>query len=89
MADIFDAINKIAPGLPDHLHDLTTTEIGNILVRFHNRSRDATESEPGNTPEQIFLALMVTAEMWRRAQLDGMSVLEWCRRERIRGFVGE
>lgn len=89
LANIFDAINKIAPGLPEQLHGLTSDEMGNILVRFYNRSRNATENEPGNTPMQIFLSLMVTAEMWRRAQLDGITVLEWCRRERIRGFVGE
>ena len=87
LADIFEAINKIAPGLTENLAGLTTDEIGNVLFRFSSTARNATETEPGNIPAQIFLALTVTAEMWRRAQLDGISVMEWCRRERVRGLI--
>lgn len=85
--DIFTAVNVIAPGLPQNLESLSTDEIGNVLARFSLRAENATEDQAGNTPEQTFLALAVTAEIRRRARLDGIPVLEWCRRERIRGFV--
>ena len=89
LQDIADAVNRIAPGLTDEVAKLTTTEIGNVLVNFYRRSEQATGEEPGNTPEQTFLAMVVVGEMKRRANLDGIGVMEWCRRERIRGFVND
>ena len=89
LQDIFDAVNQIAPGLSDEVANLTTAEIGNVLVNFYQRADRATDDEPGNSPEQTFLAMVVVGEMKRRANQDGIAVLEWCRRERIRGFINE
>ena len=89
LQDIFDAVNQIAPGLSDKVAKFTTTEISNVLVRFYRRSELATGDQSGNTPEQTFLAMVVVGEMKRRANLDGIGVLEWCRRERIRGFIDD
>ena len=89
LQDIHDAVNQIAPGLTDSVARLTTQEIGNVLMRFYQRSLDSTDDTPGNTPEQTFLAMVVVGEMKRRANQDGIAVLEWCRRERIRGFINE
>lgn len=86
---IFESVNLIAPGLPEELQKLTTTEIGNVLAKFSARSRAAKQGGTGNTPEQSFLALAVSTEIRRRARLDRITVMEWCRRERIRGFVND
>ena len=86
---IFEAVNLIAPGLPEELEKLTTTEIGNVLARFSMRARGADAGRAGNTPEQSFLALAVSTEIRRRARSDQVTVMEWCRRERIRGFVND
>ena len=86
---IFESINLIAPGLPEELEKLTTTEIGNVLARFSMRASEIDLGLPGNTSEQSFLALAVSTEIRRRARLDQVTVMEWCRRERIRGFVND
>ena len=46
LQDIFDAANQIAPGLADEVAKLTTTEIGNVLVRFYQENR-AGHRRPG------------------------------------------
>ena len=86
---VFESVNQIAPGLADEVAKLTTDEINNVLVRFHQRTERATCDQPGNSPEQMFLVMVVVGEMKRRANQDGIGVLEWCRRQRISGFIGE
>ena len=89
LQNIFESVNQIAPGMGDEMANLTTDEIGNVLVRFYRRAERATADQPGNTPEQTFLAMVVVGEMKRRANQDGIPVMEWCRRERIRGFIND
>ena len=89
LEDIADAVNRIAPGLTDEVAKLTTDEIGNVLVNFCQRSELSVGDQPGNSPEQTFLAMVVIGEMKRRANLDGIGIMEWCRRERIRGFIND
>ncbi len=89
LQNIFESVNQIIPGMEDEMAKLTTNEIGNVLGRFYRRPEHATDDQPGNTPEQTFLAMVVVGEIKRRANQDGIGVMEWCRRERIRGFVND
>ena len=89
LQNIFESVNQIAPGMGDAVAGLSTDEIGNVLVNFYRRAERATNDRPGNTPEQTFLAMVVVGEMKRRANQDGIPVLEWCRRERIQGFIND
>ena len=89
LESIFHSVNQIAPGMDDAVATLTVEEMGNVLLRFHQRSLESTAEESGNSPEHIFLALAVTAEMWRRARQDGIGVMEWCRRARMKGLMDE
>ena len=85
--EICDAVNRIEPDLLVAAGRLTTEEIGEVLAGFSTRSKRATQELPGNTSEQAFLAMVVLGEIGRRARQDGLPALEWCRRERIRGFL--
>lgn len=81
--EICDALNLIEPALLAVAEDLSTAEIGEILAGFTQRS----ERAPGNSLEQTLLVMVALGEIRRRARQDGLSTLEWCRRERIRGFL--
>ncbi len=85
--EICDAVNRIEPDLLVAAARLTTDEIGDVLAGFSERSKRATQEQAGNTPEQTFLVMVVLGEVRRRAREDGQPALEWCRRERIRGFL--
>ncbi len=85
--EICEAINRIEPDLLVAAELPTTDEIGEVLAGFSERSIRATEDQPGNAPEQVFLAMVVLGEIARRARRDGVPALEWCRRERIKGFL--
>ncbi len=85
--EICDALNLIEPALLAAAEDLSTAEIGGILAGFAQRSERASGNEPANTPEQSFLVMVTLGEIRRRARQDGVPTLEWCRRERIRGFL--
>ena len=85
--EICDAVNRIEPDLLLAAEQLTTDEIGDVLAAFSERSKRATQEQAGNTPEQTFLVMVVLGEVRRRAREDGQPALEWCRRERIRGFL--
>lgn len=85
---IGDALNLIEPALLAAAEDLSAAEIGETLAGFVQRSKRASgDDRPGNTPEQAMLAMVALAEIRRRARQDGLPTLEWCRRERIRGFL--
>ena len=86
---IGDAVNRIEPELLVAAARLTTQEIGDTLAEFCARSARTTNEQPGNSPEQSFLAMVVLAEIKRRAGQDGLGVLEWCHRERIKGFLDD
>ncbi len=85
--EICDAMNLIEPALLTAAGDLTTAEIGEILAGFARRSERASGSHLGNTREQALLAMVALGEIRRRAWQDGLPTLEWCRRERVRGFL--
>jgi hypothetical protein len=85
--EICDAVNRIEPDLLLAAEQLTTDEIGDVLAAFSERSKRATQQLPGNTPEQTFLVMVVLGAIRQRARQDGLPALEWCRRERIRGFL--
>ena len=85
--EIHDALNLIEPTLLAAAEDLSAAEIGEILAGFARRSERATGNHPGNTAEQSLLVMVALGEIRRRARQDGLSTLEWCRRERIRGFL--
>ena len=87
---IFEAVEVIAPGITEVAHGLLNDEIEKALSDFHTRAtQDKPDGEAGNTPEQTFLALVVMAEVKRRAAQDGLTALEWGQRERIRGFLND
>ena len=84
--EIRDAVNQIEPQLLLAAKRLTTQEIGEVMAGFSERSHRAAGDQPGNSADQTFLAMVVLGEIGRRAGQDGLSVLEWCRRERIKGL---
>ena len=87
--DILDAVIRIDPYLLIAAEQLTTGEIGEVMAGFSTRSKHATEEMPGNTAEQAFLVMVLLGEIKRRSRRDGLTALEWCRRERIKGFLGD
>ena len=86
LAEIRDAVNRIEPRLLLAAGRLTTEEIGEALAGFSERSRRAVGEQPGNSTDQTLLVMVVLGEIGRRAEQDGLSALEWCRRERIKGL---
>ena len=85
---IFAAVEVISPGMTEMARDLPTCEIEKALMDFCSRALDPPPgAEAGNTSLQSFSTLVVMAEVKRRAALEGLTPLEWGRRERIRGFV--
>lgn len=87
--EIAGAIQIIAPGILDEVQTLSIADIASVLEQFSLRALDATEARAGNSVEQTFMALVLASEVRRRAQLDGITTLEWCRREQIRGFLDD
>ena len=87
--EICDAVNRIEPDLLLAAEQLTTDEIGDVLAAFSERSKRATQEQAGNTPEQTFLVMVVLGAIRQRARQDGLPVLEWRRRERIRPFLND
>ena len=87
LEEIHDAVNLIEPALLVAAERLTTAEIGEALAGFAERSKRSTGDNPGNTSEETFVVMVALAEIGRRARHDGLPALEWCRRERIKGFL--
>ena len=85
--EICDALNLIDPALLAAAESLTTDEIGEALAGFAERSKRTSGDHPGNTLAQTLRAMAALGEIRRRARQDGLPTLEWCRRERIRGFL--
>ena len=84
--EIRHAVNQIEPQLLLAAKRLTTQAIGEVMAGFSERSHRAAGDQPGNSADQTFLAMVVLGEIGRRAGQDGLSVLEWCRRERIKSL---
>ena len=84
-----EVLNAADPRIEQLAARLTADEINQTLIDFARRVGSGADGEPGNTPGQMLLTFVCLAEFKRRAEADGMSVLDWAGLLRRRSLLDE
>lgn len=87
LAQAYERLELVCPGLPQQIHDLDVDQINQILNGFATAMEHSGGlEEMANTPARSFLTLLVLAEIKYRAFLAGQEIADWANASGVTGF---